>query len=423
MSTPLEELWEKNAPAAKALNKQVWNTVWEKGAAQIYVDAQKSAAQMIKAPYVLNPKQVMEYYNKHGLELVKTLSETDKKIFKEVLGNNFNATRDQFKNAFRNSFHSSDARINAIWDTERHNALTHGYDDFVKAQIDKTGIQIEKTWHHSGNPHPREHHIAMHGITVDYNEDFPNGEDVPEGIHCGCWLEYREKDPAKRENIISPNVEYDNNIGFMDIVNEAVNADDIGYAFAARHPEIAFDASGMNLDMAKSQAISLDRVLRDVTGIKEKELVEYVHSLPANDVFFYRPGFGQGHPYATTIPGEIVFNEGYFGLNPTFDLAGSIRHDISVGFHPKDFSPEWIVTHEIGHRVFDHIVITDVNKGREIFDVVKTARDSGELRQWGEYAVSDPGEGVAEIFAGIYHTPAQDQPWFVKKVAEIIFRE
>ena len=106
-------------------------------------------------------------------------------------------------------------------------------------------------------------------------------------------------------------------------------------------------------------------------------------------------------------------------------LVTHIKNDIKTKFHPKDFSQDWIITHELGHNVFSSLLASNEKKAKEIWKTVMEAKKSGELVKWGEYADSDElgMEGIAEVFASIYHTPAQDQPQFVKDVAEILSRK
>ena len=193
------KIWDGFKGVANEANNRVWDTVWKDGVQDSYTTAQKDAAQSTGITYQMNPSQVMDYYKNHGLELVKTLDDTDKKTFKGLLEKNFDAPFETFLSKAQESFVASDSRIKTIWNTERHNAYTTGYQDYVQNYVDKTGAQLWATWHHSGNPHPRPTHIAMHGKTVKFGEAFPNGEVTPQGINCGCWLEYRDTPPLEGE--------------------------------------------------------------------------------------------------------------------------------------------------------------------------------------------------------------------------------
>lgn len=198
-----EDLWRVLKPQIERNNLEIWNQLWRDVVSKEFIQAQKDAAKALPSELVknstiqLNPKQVMEYYHEHGLELVKTLTETDKNAFKDLLEKNFHKDFDEFKEILDNSFVVDESRAKTIWNTEKHTAYTTGYDRFVRDLAEKSKTKLTKTWHHSGNPHPREEHLAMDGITVGIDELFPNGEDVPTGINCGCWLEYRNAEESE----------------------------------------------------------------------------------------------------------------------------------------------------------------------------------------------------------------------------------
>ena len=174
------------------INRDIWNSM-KSTIFNDYTTAQAEAATSLGVVYQANPRQVLGYLKDRGLELVETLTETDKAAFKELLEKNFDLPFDQFMEKARGSFVASDARAKVIYDTERHNSYTMGYDQYVGDYIEKTGAQVFKTWHHSGSSHPRPTHIAMNGVTVPFEDDFPNGERVPTGINCGCYLSYSDK--------------------------------------------------------------------------------------------------------------------------------------------------------------------------------------------------------------------------------------
>jgi hypothetical protein len=313
---------------------------------------------------------------------------------------------------------TSDYKFKRIWNTERHNALTHGYDDFVKDQIKKNDLRITKTWHHSGNPHPRPHHIAMHGITVAYEEDFPNGEDVPEGINCGCWLEYREL-PSGEPNpdLEAAKSEYASEAAFITALGKSENMDDLRSIWNTKHPDVSLDYDNVDFDVGKQLAIGVDTIYKDLPRIGAILGALAISSLPAEDEVWSDYA---SKPYVVTHPNNIVLNGGFFEPDSIPSLIKSLKRDENTGFHPYGSAkPEFLMTHELGHRVWENL---DNQRKAEIATIISKVKESGELENWGEYAKVSTEEAFAEIFASIYHQNAQDQPDFLKNISLILFR-
>lgn len=196
-----KELWAAYKAFSEASNQKVWDLLWTHSVAEDYMKSQKVAAKTMGITYQINPKQVMNYYQKHGLELVKTLTETDKNAFKDLLSKNFDLPFDKFYEKTADSFVASPARAKLIYDTEKHDALTNGYDDYVQNYVEETGAEIYKTFHHSGKEHFRPEHKEIHGETVKLNDRFSNGIDLPGGPNCGCWIIYT--DASTNPDIVS----------------------------------------------------------------------------------------------------------------------------------------------------------------------------------------------------------------------------
>jgi len=143
----------------------------------------------------INPNQVIVYYREHGLELVKTLGETDRLAFKDLIEKYHDLPFAEFHDKIQDSVVASEGRAKTIYTTEKHNAMTVGYDQYVEKYVDETGKQIWKTWHHGDSIEPRPEHLRCHGETVRFEENFSNGLRIPEGINCSCWLTYSDEKP------------------------------------------------------------------------------------------------------------------------------------------------------------------------------------------------------------------------------------
>jgi hypothetical protein len=183
-------LWKGIKDNVSELNEKVWNYVWEKSVAQDYMDGQKVGAASLNLDYSLNSGSVMKYYQEHGLELVKTLDDTDKANFKLLLEQGKDMKFREFQTLLDNSFIGSPERAKLIWDNEQHTASVNGTNDYVQNYAKETDAKIiTKVWHRGNSIVPREAHL-IEGESRPLNEAFSNGLMIPEGIGCKCWLEY-----------------------------------------------------------------------------------------------------------------------------------------------------------------------------------------------------------------------------------------
>ena len=470
-----DEVWDGFKGVAEESNKQVWDTVWKDGVQDSYTTAQKDAAQSTGTTYQMNPSQVMDYYRDHGLELVKTLNETDKNTFKDLLEKNFDKPYEEFLNESRGSFAASDSRIKAIWNTERHDAYTNGYQDYVQDYVDETGAELYATWHHSGNPNPRPHHIAMHGITVRFGEAFPNGEIIPTGVNCGCWLEYRDHPPAAGE-VAEPGVssapgeeapetppeelnpdqaaavaaigdipeeertpfqqEYQDLMTNYDTFEERVAActdSDVLSAMVLDEHGVSWNmyshGETVPLDIQKEMALTFNKIATDHPVILEK--LETIGVRPAS--------WNKGRWYmgATNTGTEIGLNADYWIGEANLDYAyKAMARDVASGFHPAGFdNPSALMAHELGHMVENGLLRqTDMafleyigeqrigNVGDTVAQWLNHAVSQGDtfISAISDYALHNSSEAWAEAFGSLYMTAVQEQATFTKQLGSLL---
>ena len=130
------------------------------------------------------------------------------------------------------------------------------------------------------------------------------------------------------------------------------------------------------------------------------------------------------HAYAIHEHGHIALNEKFFGNNEKF--IKDLKKQEASGFHPKGCgTPDAVVSHEMGHVLFERLDELGDGRADEIDDLIRDAAKSGELAKVSRYATygideDDLREAKAEIYSSIHHTPAQDQQPLVRKVARIL---
>lgn len=171
------------------INQKIWRTVWRSGAKDAYEQGAVQTSIMVSGPVPVSEKDAQKYFEKHGLELVKTLSDTDIKKFKAFMASpeNWGISKEEFIAKTRGIWSVSDKRAALIFDTELHEAYINGQKEYINRNIIPMGRKVKKTFHHSGKKHYRPSHLAMNKVTVDYAENYPNGITGPGGPGCGCF--------------------------------------------------------------------------------------------------------------------------------------------------------------------------------------------------------------------------------------------
>ena len=128
--------------------------------------------------------------------------------------------------------------------------------------------------------------------------------------------------------------------------------------------------------------------------------------------------------YAIHNRGKVTLNEKYFGNREKF--TEDLKAQEAKGFHPRGCNtPESMITHELGHVLFEGLGSKGDERSDEIDDLIREAHKSGELAKVSRYATQgleedDLREAKAEIYASIHHTPTKGQQPLVRKVARIL---
>lgn len=195
----LKGFWKGLYARMDALNKRIWEKIWGSSGQSKYRRAYANTAKELDKEVGRNAnKYAKEYFQKHGMELVKTLSETDIKRFKIFLGRPdvWGDGLPNFEKILNENWGVSKARAKLIVENEIHEAMMAGERDYIEkvySKIKHPDARLYKTWKHSHRTHPRPMHIAIDNQTVEYDRAFSNGLVQPGGPGCQCHLEYSEK--------------------------------------------------------------------------------------------------------------------------------------------------------------------------------------------------------------------------------------
>jgi len=135
------------------------------------------------APAVGGMDAAMQYFMEHGMELVKTLSQTDIQLLKGQMVDNWGKGEDAFKAAFEDQYDGS-ARLDRIYRTEYVRAQNEG----IVVRAKAAGHQY-KMWRCPNDERSCPECSAMDYEVVGIDEEFSGGVMTP-GLHpfCRCVL-------------------------------------------------------------------------------------------------------------------------------------------------------------------------------------------------------------------------------------------
>ena len=171
--------WEAVAPVlAEALtkkNQKVWELVWQSKGNDAFTTGARSVSKTISSDMLAH-----EYFEKHGLELVTQLTETDIAVLRTQLQNNWGVGERKFAQIVHDSYVCSEERLKRIYRTEVHQADLHGAYGVAKKIKAKT-----KTWHSVGDERTYDTCLDMDSETAPNNEAFSNGLFISHS-HPGC---------------------------------------------------------------------------------------------------------------------------------------------------------------------------------------------------------------------------------------------
>jgi hypothetical protein len=137
------------------------------------------------------------YFDKHGLELQKTLMGTDISTLQQRIQYHFNESPDVFAKRYTDSYPCSKARIELIKRSEYHTCTQGGSYEYAK----DAGAEY-KQWHCTHiDKWPRADHAQNEGQVVRIDEVFNNGQDLPCDPNCRCYITYHfdKPDETKEE--------------------------------------------------------------------------------------------------------------------------------------------------------------------------------------------------------------------------------
>ena len=192
-------LYRKLTSMSLEKNKKIADIVLNEVSLRGFKAGARVVAKQLDIPfekYDWNPL-AQTYYEEHGNELIKTLTQTDIKLLGPQIQENFALAPDACARRYADSYGCSEARQERIKRTETHTSTQNGSFDFAKT----AGAEYA-TWHCTHiDKWPREDHAINEGQTVKIGDEFNNGQVVPEDPNCRCYITYHFEKPEKDQEI------------------------------------------------------------------------------------------------------------------------------------------------------------------------------------------------------------------------------
>ena len=126
------------------------------------------------------------YFDKHGLELVKQMSQTDLDSLRTRIQYDFNLNPKDFAKRYAESYSCSPARLERIKRTETHTSAQAGGHSFAG----EAECEFKQWMCHPRGKWPRPTHRAVWYEVVAYDDAFSNGLMWPSEPNCRCYLLY-----------------------------------------------------------------------------------------------------------------------------------------------------------------------------------------------------------------------------------------
>jgi len=185
---PGGRLYQRVKTAALEKNGEVWTAVLDEYSLKEFKAGARKVAGMLKLSF---PKwdwneAAQEHFQKHGLQFVKNMSQTDLDSLRSHIQTDFGLNPRAFAARYADAYPCSEARLVRIKRVETHTASEAGSFRFAKDAGAET-----KTWNCTPRGKwPRPSHRAIWGEVVQINEKFSNGLIWPSDVNCRCYLTY-----------------------------------------------------------------------------------------------------------------------------------------------------------------------------------------------------------------------------------------
>lgn len=182
------KLFKDVLKASTEKNEAISQIVLNEYSLREFKNGAREVAKQLNLPYSRFDwnEQAQDHFEKHGLQLVKNLCQTDLDSLRDRIQYDFALNPRDFAKKFAESYSCSPARLERIKRTETHTEGQAGGHNFAE--------QAECTWKqwmcHPRAQWPRATHRAVWYEVARMGKPFSNGLEYPSEVNCRCYLLY-----------------------------------------------------------------------------------------------------------------------------------------------------------------------------------------------------------------------------------------
>lgn len=241
-----------------------------------------------------------KYFEERGLELCKSLTETDLARLKEDLKNNWGKGEEAFSEKFKESYPVSKSRLETIYRSERHISEYAG----VMERAKEAGHSY-KRWETIGDERTCDVCLAMDGEIVSIDEKFSNGQMFP-SAHPNCRCSATTYSEEDYDELPDEYIRQDS--AYLQDVSEFIK---LNYKCPENSHGDGFGCGGEGKDNQKKiESKSIDSINKkyNISKLEESAKWEHIDSISAYSLDYHDVvnDFLMGNEYDETVSKSYI---------------------------------------------------------------------------------------------------------------------
>jgi hypothetical protein len=193
---PGSKLYRQVLQASGAKNQAISRIVLDEYSLREFKAGAREVAKQLNIPFSKYDwnEGAQEHFEKHGLQLVKNLTQTDIDSLRERIQYDFNLNPKDFAKKYASSYSCSPARLERIKRSESHTSAQAGGHNYAE----QADCEFKQWQCHPREKWPRPTHRAVWNEIRKIEETFSLGLAFPSDVNCRCFLLYfLDKDHLK----------------------------------------------------------------------------------------------------------------------------------------------------------------------------------------------------------------------------------
>ena len=193
---PGGKLYRRVLKASLDKNEQISNIVLDEYSLREFKSGAREVARQLNIPFSKYDWNdgAQEHFDKHGLQFVKNMCQTDINSLRDRVQFDFSLNPKDFATKYAASYSCSPARLERIKRSESHTSAQAGGHNFAGL----AECEFSQWMCHPRGKWPRPSHRAVWYEVVEYGNPFSNGLTYPSDVNCRCYLlHFVDKDHLK----------------------------------------------------------------------------------------------------------------------------------------------------------------------------------------------------------------------------------